>query len=84
MVNTTFHLKYKTDGFFNKTRYDGPVGAQVIAAGTQSFGLQIGKLPIDKDHLKLGQGIKVELTITRSLNGKSKVQQIKFDHKIGQ
>ncbi|MEQ1877412.1 MAG: hypothetical protein ABL958_12270 [Bdellovibrionia bacterium] len=84
MVDTTFHLKYKTDGFFNKTRYEGPVAGQLVATGNQNFSLQIGKLPIESKYLKTGQGIKVELTIKRSLGGKSKVQQIKFDHKIGQ
>ncbi|WP_013322138.1 hypothetical protein [Gloeothece verrucosa] len=84
LISTKFLVKYRTtrsDPRFRpvsdyRTRYEGPMPPELLRFQGNKFTFEIGKLPIDPEDIKPGQGFEIEIIATRSFGGYSKEQTI--------
>jgi len=81
-VYTSFWMKYESDGFFNHTRFEGNVAAQLINLKDHVYEIDVGQLPIEEKHLKSGEDIKITVEATRWLGTGQNQQKLKSDFKI--
>ena len=87
-VDTTFHVVVKSGGgflsFINVKRFEGDVDPSLVdnTSIPGTIRIYIGKLPgIKAKKLWSNKKIKVALTVTRSLGGQAKTQELDFQRK---
>lgn len=81
-VNTTFWLKYESDGVINHTRYEGDVAATLVHLKDHVYEIDVGQLPIKDKYLKSGEDIKITVETVRKLGEGNSGQKLKSDYKI--
>ena len=89
LVVTDISAKVTSAGVFGHTRFEGTVPANLVTITASEVTVQIAQLgDILQNHagdVAQGKHLKVDLTITRSLGGRSATQQISIDkQKLGQ
>ncbi len=65
------------------TQFEGEVPAELIKLNGNQFTIDIGKLPIEPQHLRPGLGVEINLKIARSFAGYSAEQRIVIQDIIG-
>jgi hypothetical protein len=89
LVVTDVSAKVTSAGLFGHTRFEGVVPANLVTITASDVTVQIAQLgDIMQNHsgdVAQGKHLKVDLTITRSLGGRSATQQVSIDkQKLGQ
>ena len=77
LITTQFAIKYRTTRDSNRfdrfgeyiTRYEGNIPGNLVTQNNNRFTLNLGKLPIDREFLKPGIGVQIELVAIRSFAG---------------
>ncbi|MBE9129835.1 collagen-like protein, partial [Coleofasciculus sp. LEGE 07081] len=89
LISTQFWIKYRTASgdrfrrFYDyRTRYEGNIPAELVTRNNNRFTLNLGKLPIEREFLKPGVPLDVELVAIRSFAGHSAEQKITWQGEI--
>ena len=71
IIETQFYVKYETKNNDRReryiTQYEGVLPAELVSRNYSKFTLNVGQLPIDKDHLRANTQARLEITVTRTL-----------------
>lgn len=86
LVDTRFHLRYRTNEGDRRTRYitryDAEIPSELVTQSYNRFTLALGKLPIDSEYLRRGTQGSIELTMTRSYAGNSVEQSLSWSGRL--
>ncbi|WP_414576129.1 collagen-like protein [Anabaena sp. CCY 9402-a] len=87
VIETQFRVKFRVkdnnSGFFDyQTQYEGDIPAELITRDYNRFILALGKLKINRENLRPGVNVDIEVVATRSLGERSAKQTIKWQSAI--
>lgn len=86
-IETQFRVKFRVkddnSGFTDyKTQYEGEIPSTLITRDYNRFILALGKLKINREYLRPGVKVDIEVVATRSLGGRSAKQTITWQGAI--
>jgi len=89
LMTTQFKIKYSAarDGNTERNtnymiKFEGNIPAELVSRSGNRFTLNIGKLPIEREFLKTGVPVEIELVTIRSFAGRSAEQKIEWRGEI--
>ena len=86
LVDTRFHLRYRTDDGDRRsryiTRYDADIPSELITQDYSRFTLSLGRLPIDSQYLRAGTQGSIEIIATRSYAGNTAAQSLSWNGRL--
>ncbi|MGB5768885.1 MAG: collagen-like protein [Crocosphaera sp.] len=91
LIATKFNITYSTtrsDPRFRpvsdySTKYQGEIPEDLVILDGNKFTIDIGKLPIESNHLRSGLGVEIKLLVTRTFAGYTDEQTITVRDVLG-